>query len=107
MKAVGVMDAVGSYVNLTVTVPSAGNYKVDFRYANGTATNATKNVYANGGFQFSANLPTTGSWDTATSWVNLTHAGTLALQAGTNTIRIQTDASNVSTSDFDYLELHL
>jgi hypothetical protein len=107
LKAVGVMDAVGSYVNLTVNVPSTGNYKVDFRYANGTATDATKNVYANGVFQFSANLPTTGSWDTATSWVNLTHAGTLALQAGTNTIRIQTDASNVSTSDFDYLELHL
>ena len=106
-KAVAVMDAVGSYINLTVTVPTAGNYQMDLRYANGTATNATRNVYANGVFQFSANLPTTGSWDTATSWVNLTNAGTVNLQAGTNNIRIQTDANNVSTSDFDYLELHL
>lgn len=96
-------NEVGGYVNWTVSVPAAGNYKVTFRYANGSAdTNdiRTCNVTVNGSDCYlPVSYPSTGAW---TTWSEVSIV--VALQAGSNTIK----ATAVTASggpNMDYIEL--
>jgi endoglucanase len=82
-------NVTGSYVEYTVTAAQAGQHTLTFRYANGTTANRPLNVSVNGALAAS-NLAFngTGAW---TSWQ--TTRVTVALAAGTNTIRTTATAS--------------
>ncbi len=91
-------NASGDFIEWTVNAPSAGEYELTWRYANG-ATNRPLSFLVNGTV-INNNLAFngTGSW---TSWVNQTQ--TVSLQAGTNTIRLLANGS--SGANFDYLRV--
>lgn len=96
-------NEVGSYVNWTVNVPAAGNYKVTFRYANSTSTAGDYracHVTVNGGDAYvPVNFPSTGAW---TTWSEVSIV--VALQAGSNTIKA-TSATATGGPNMDYIEL--
>ncbi|WP_433251835.1 PQQ-dependent sugar dehydrogenase [Streptosporangium sp. CA-135522] len=76
-------NVVGSYVEFTVNAPTAGNYGLKFRYANGTTADRPMDIAVNG-TRVSAGLsfPGTGAW---TTWVEKSvNAG---LVAGANKVR--------------------
>jgi Glycosyl hydrolases family 31/Carbohydrate binding module (family 6)/Domain of unknown function (DUF5110) len=78
----------GNSLRFSVTVPTAGDYDVDARYANsqggdGQNTTRTLSVSADGGAAQTLTMPPTGSWD---SWQ--VASTTLALTAGTHTVTI-------------------
>jgi len=93
-------NVVGSYVKWTVDVPADGNYKVDFRFANGTAANRPVNISVNGAKEV-ANLDFdgTGAW---TSWS--VNSIVLPLKAGKNTIKATATTSG-GGPNMDYIEL--
>lgn len=77
-------NVVGSFVEWTVNVPSAGNYALSFRFANGGTADRPADLRVNGALvQAAQSFPSTGAF---TSWttVNLTKA----LTAGSNRIRL-------------------
>lgn len=83
-------NVAGSSVEYTVTVPSAGQYSLAFRYANGTTANRPLDVTVNG--TLAANdlgFAGTGAW---TSYRTVTANATLA--AGTNKIKTTAVASS-------------
>ena len=78
------LHAGGDFVEFTYDAPSAGNYTLDFRYANGGLTDrplelAVNGVVARPGVPFAP----TGSWST---WA--TASDTVSLAAGINRIRL-------------------
>jgi glucose/arabinose dehydrogenase/N-acetylneuraminic acid mutarotase len=88
----------GDYIEWTVEVPTAGNYDLSWRYANGK-TNRPLELAVNGVTQVSSlGFAGTGSWQ---NWQFVTRS--LALQAGTNTIRLT--ATGSSGANFDYLRV--
>ncbi len=96
-------NEVGGYVNWTVNAPTAGNYKVTFRYANGgsdTNDQRTCNITVNGGDAYlPVYYPSTGNW---TTWSEVSIV--VALQAGSNTIKA-TAAGATGGPNMDYIEL--
>jgi hypothetical protein len=92
-------NEVGSYVEWTVTAGQAGTARLTIRYANGTTTNRPMDVSVNGGAPTSVAFPGTGSWDT---WA--TASVTVALVAGTNTIRA-TATTATGGPNVDYLDV--
>lgn len=81
---VNTTNRVGSFVEWKVSVPTSGNYQLDFRFANGAPTNrpvdlSINNVVVQAGLGF----PSTGVW---TTWSDATV--TRALNAGVNVIRL-------------------
>ncbi len=91
-------NASGDYIEWVVEVPSAGNYELSWRYANGQ-TNRPLSFSVNGSvIDSSLNFNGTGNWS---NWGFVTQ--TLALQAGTNTIRLAANGS--SGANFDYLRV--
>ena len=83
-------NAVGAYVEWTVTAAAAGPATLDLRYANGTTVNRPMDVTVNG-TQVADELSFagTGAWTTwATRTVNAT------LNAGTNTVRATATTTN-------------
>lgn len=93
----GVLDNVGAYGQVTVNVPAAGTYELVQRYANGLATASTKSLYVNGARVGAFSYAPTGGW---TSYADV--RGSVTLAAGNNTIRVQRDASDTPSTDFDY-----
>lgn len=77
-------NAIGSYVNWTVDVPTDGNYRITFRYANGTTTNRPTKVMVNGDHTnvIYQDFHGTGTW---TDWAE--NSIVVSLKAGTNTIK--------------------
>ncbi len=99
------MTSVGSGRTFSVTVPEAGTYPVNVRYANGihpyTSLRA-KNVslHVNGQDLGQWNFPTTGSWK---DWGVQTRD--LDLQAGVNTITLAYEAGDEGNINIDVLSI--
>lgn len=91
----------GSYVEWTVEVPADGNYKVDFRFANGTDTNRITRITVNGSKSecYYMDFNGTGAW---TTWA--TNSVVLELKAGTNTIKAYATTDN-GGPNMDYIEI--
>jgi hypothetical protein len=83
-------NVTGGYVQFTVTASTAGSATVTIRFANGTTVNRPMDIAVNGAVS-SAGVPfnSTGTWDT---WQTSTL--TVALNAGTNTIRATATTAN-------------
>jgi hypothetical protein len=93
-------NVVGSYVQWTVNVASAGAVNVRIRYANGTTANRPADIAANGVTVISGQaFNPTANWDT---WADVNV--TLTLNAGSNTIRITGTASS-GPANLDYIEV--
>jgi hypothetical protein len=95
---IGNINNTGSYVEFTVRVPTAGTYTMNVRYDNGFGTTATHNVSVNGGSASSISYPATVDWGRY-AWAQKT----VALNAGTNTIRF---AKGTDFAELDVLHLH-
>ncbi|HUR06900.1 MAG TPA: CBM35 domain-containing protein [Nonomuraea sp.] len=90
----------GSYLEFSVTAPSAGPATLALRYANGTTTNRPATITVNAtaiatGQAFNG----TGNWDT---WATATFTATL--QAGANAIRITATTAN-GNPNLDFLDV--
>jgi alpha-galactosidase len=97
---VNTTNAVGSYVEWTVTAAQAGTATLTFRYANGTTANRPLDVAVNGTVARPAlAFPSTGTWP---NWQSVTT--TVTLVAGTNKIRT-TATSAGGAPNLDYLQL--
>ncbi len=73
----------GGYINWTLQVPEAGNYKLTFRYANGTDTNRTCRLTCNASpAYYDQAFAGTGAW---TTWQDVSVV--LPLLAGVNMIK--------------------
>ncbi|MFC5401302.1 TIM-barrel domain-containing protein [Cohnella soli] len=93
------MTSVGAEAKFTVSVPSAGSYQVNLRYANGSGSTKTLTTYVNGSSIGKASMTSPGaSWDV---WQNVSQ--TLSLSAGTNTISYKYDASDSGSVNLDRL----
>ena len=93
-------NAIGSSLTWTVDVPEAGNYKVTFRYANGTAADRPVQVSVNGASEsVNVSFPGTDAW---TTWSTVSVV--LTLKAGQNTIKTVSSTEN-GGPNMDYLEL--
>lgn len=96
-RVVGYIDYADSYVDFyNVNVPTAGNYALTVRFANGSGTTSTHNVSVNGAAIGAINYPNTGwdNWSSTTIRVNL--------NAGNNTIRF---AKGTNYAELDYIDL--
>lgn len=90
-----------SALTFTVTVPTAGAYDLDTRYAagrRGPSSAETMSVYINGAWQARAFFPGSDAWS---NWS--TQTTTVVLAAGTNTIRYFYDWSESGWVNLDYL----
>jgi hypothetical protein len=76
-------NAVGAYVQIPVTVASAGTKTLTFRYSDGTTAARPATISVNGTSRGTLNFPVTANWDT---WS--TASISVPLTAGTNTIRV-------------------
>jgi len=90
-------NAVGGYVEWTVTAAEAGPVTLQFGYANGVATNRPMDITVNDSLAVDElAFPATGAW---TSWGTVT--ATVTLAAGANTIRATaTTAEGGPNSDY-------
>jgi hypothetical protein len=77
------VNAVGSYVDIPVTVSSAGTKTLKFRYSDGTTAARPATISVNGSSKGTLNFPVTANWDT---WSTVSIS--VALTAGTNHIRV-------------------
>lgn len=93
----GNLDNEGAYGQVKVKVPVAGTYELVQRYANGFADTRTKSLYVNGARIGQFSYAPTGGWS---SYRELRTSVTL--REGSNTIRVQRDASDSAATDFDY-----
>ncbi|GHH81391.1 hypothetical protein GCM10018781_63950 [Kitasatospora indigofera] len=95
-------NAVGSWVEFTVTAPAAGTATLGIRYANGTTVNRPADIAVNGTVVSAARAFTgTGTWDT---WSTATL--TTQLAAGANRIRL-TSTTTGGLPNVDYLDADL
>jgi glucose/arabinose dehydrogenase len=93
-------NAVGNYLECTVTAAAAGSATIGIRYANGSTANRPADISVNGAVVAAAAAfdPTT-NWDT---WVTKNVTATLA--AGSNKIRI-TATTALGAANLDYVEV--
>lgn len=93
-------NVAGSSVEFTVTASRAGEARLTFRYANGTADARPLDVNVNGALAVDERaFAGTGAW---TAWTSVTN--TVQLNAGTNTIRL-TATGATGGPNLDYVEL--
>ena len=99
-EGTGYMDY-GSYVEWNNVSPgSAGTYNLVFRYANGSGSNRTCEVFANGVQVGTATFGNSGGW---TTWATNTIFG-VSLTSGSNTIRVEVK-SGFAGPNLDNLKL--
>jgi fibronectin type 3 domain-containing protein len=85
----------GDYVEFTVNAPAAGNYALEFRYANGSTGDRPLELKVNGAVALAKlSFAPTGSWST---WKTTT--ATATLNAGTNVVRLTATGSNGANLD--------
>lgn len=77
-------DAIGDYVQFTVSIPATGDYSFIFKYANNTGYKASRKVYVDGNYIATAVFPNLANWDT---W-GKAEAGITNLASGTHTVKI-------------------
>ncbi|MEZ0076769.1 cellulase family glycosylhydrolase [Planotetraspora sp. GP83] len=93
-------NVTGSYVEWTVTAPSAGTATISLVYANGTTINRPMDISVNGTVVSAARaFNGTGNWDT---WATSTL--TAPVNAGTNKIRATATTVN-GGPNLDYVDL--
>jgi len=92
----------GTSVQFTVSVPESGKYAFDFRYANGSGANATRNLYIDG-----ANAATLTFLNQSSGWGSWQYDAydVATLTPGTHTITLQYDNGNSGQFDLDNLVL--
>ncbi|HYF66975.1 MAG TPA: chitobiase/beta-hexosaminidase C-terminal domain-containing protein [Ohtaekwangia sp.] len=87
----------GTYIHWAVNVPAAGQYRLDFRYGNGSNKSRPLAIAVNGTTtEGSKPFPSTVSWD---NWSIV--SSTVQLNAGANTIRATSIGSG--GANFDHL----
>ncbi len=77
-------NVTGSYAEFSLTIPTAGSYRLTLRYANGTTVNRPMSVNGT-----TVNFPGTGAW---TTWQ--TASLVLSLPAGTTAVRATSSTAN-------------
>ncbi|MCT9930252.1 carbohydrate-binding protein [Planotetraspora sp. A-T 1434] len=93
-------NVAGSYVQWAVNAPTAGQYNIKLRYANGTTVDRPEDVTVNGNLVANdLSFPPTANWDT---WATKTITATL--NAGTNLIRATGVTANGGPNT-DYIEV--
>ncbi|MBR1592631.1 MAG: carbohydrate-binding protein [Ruminococcus sp.] len=93
-------NKVGSSVEFTVDVAEDGNYKIDFRFANGTAASRPMQIVLNGSDDlYYVDFAGTGAW---TTWDN--EAVVLPLKAGKNTIKA-VSTTETGGPNIDYIDV--
>ena len=92
-------NTAGSGINWSVTVPTAGEYQLAWRYANASA-NRPADVRVNDSVQASLDMNGTGGWS---SW-NDSQSVSVYLEAGYNTLRLQA-TSNAGLANIDSLSV--
>ncbi|HHW48486.1 MAG TPA: carbohydrate-binding protein [Clostridiaceae bacterium] len=96
-------ETVGSEAEFIVHVPTAGNYKVTLRYANGTMNTGTLSTYVNGIDVDTATLISPGAdWNI---WSD--YEQTLSLNAGKNTIKYRFDLDDSGHVNIDRILISL
>ncbi|TDC83643.1 carbohydrate-binding protein [Micromonospora sp. KC606] len=94
--------AVGAAAQFTVTASTAGTASIGIRYANGASANRPADVLVNGTVAHSgAAFDATGAWST---WATKTL--TVAVNAGSNTIRLSPTTAN-GLANIDYLDFEI
>ncbi|WP_433509066.1 glycoside hydrolase family 75 protein [Nonomuraea sp. CA-143628] len=84
------VNAVGGYIEWSVSVADAGTHTLTFRYANGTTVTRPMDIAVNGSVAAAGvNFPSTTNWDT---WAD--GQVTVTLNAGVNTIRATGTSAN-------------
>jgi hypothetical protein len=91
-------NATGAYTQFTVSA-AAGTATLDVRFANGTTSARPVDLVVNGATTQSLSFESTGAW---TTWT--TRTVTVALNAGTNTIRLNPTGSG-GLPNIDYLDV--
>ncbi len=89
----------GSAITWKVRATSAGVYRVDWRYANGTANDRSANVTVNGAARGSVSFSTTGAWD---SWTE--EGVSVNLVQGDNEIMLVATAAE-GLANIDYVKI--
>lgn len=100
-KVINLTNSTGKGANWRVSVPTAGSYSLNWRYVNSSSSNTYSMRFLLNGVLVNGTLPfprTSGS----TVFSNTT--ATVTLNAGVNTIRLESSASN-ATADIDWLEI--
>ena len=100
-KVINLTNTAGKGVNWKVNVPVTGTYSINWRYANSSTSNTFSMKFILNGVVVNAALPfprTSGSSIFSNTIVNVT------LNAGSNTIRLESIASN-ATADIDWMEI--
>ena len=89
---VACFDQSGRSQTVPVTVTASSTYQLNFRYANGNATKATRTIYVDGNYFSRLDLPSTGSWDT---WA--TAPLLISLTPGQHSIEVSYDSDGIDT----------
>ncbi|MCF6401303.1 T9SS type A sorting domain-containing protein [Chitinophaga filiformis] len=100
-RVINLTNSAGKGVDWRVTAPAAGTYTLTWRYVNSSSSNAyTMALIINGAtVNSSQSFPRTSG---STVFANAT--ATVSLNAGANTIRLQSVASS-ATADIDWIEI--
>lgn len=97
-KKIGYINNPTSKVQFTVQAPSAGTYKMNVRYDNGTGSTSTHNVSVNGGTASAISYAPTVNWGRF-GWAQQT----VTLNAGSNTI---TFTKGTGFAELDQIQLY-
>ncbi len=100
-RVINLTNSTGRGANWRVSVPAAGTYSLNWRYVNSSSSNTYSMRFLLNGVLVNGTLPfprTSGS----TVFSNTTT--TVTLNAGVNTIRLESSASN-ATADIDWMEI--
>lgn len=100
-KVVNLSNAAGKGVEWKVTAPQAGTYTLNWRYVNSSSNNAYVMALLVNGITLNSALPFA---KTTSSSVFAYATTTVSLNAGTNTIRLQSTTS-AATADIDWIEI--
>ncbi|WP_052158716.1 TIM-barrel domain-containing protein [Halobacillus sp. BBL2006] len=93
------MDQPDASVTVAISVPTAGDYTLNFRYANGSDNSSTKTLVVNEQNQ-SVTFESTNGWDT---WKG--KQSTVQLEEGENLVTVKNSAGDEGELHLDYIEL--
>ena len=94
------LTSIGSRVAFSVSVPTAGMYRITSRYASALEYVRTMSLYVNNVDVTQAQFPTTGSW---ASWS--TQSAIVPLRSGCNTLAYTYDADDNGSLNLDYIDV--
>ncbi len=97
-QVIGAINLVGAYSQVVVNAAAAGNATLVIRYANGYTSNRSLGLYVNGVWRQQVVFVPTGGWNNFADQPAIT----VALAAGSNTLRLQRDLADVASADIDY-----